>query len=213
MDRLFETWKESEKHKGFLFNEDGIVNQEIWNQQNKKILFFFKEAYHKDEYENYNLAKDLNENEPWRMWLRVAEWVYAIQNTTITKIAKYGENLASHDLIKSIAVVNVKKSNGKSTSNDDDLMSYASADKDLLRKQIEMIKPNIIVCGNTGKYLDFIYDGAMYKNGTDYNDNWYYKLDEMLVLSYCHPAGRSIYALMQFYGLAAIYHHALIEGY
>ena len=119
MEKLFDEWKTREHHNGKIFNKDGIVCPELWNEGDK-TLFFCKEAYHGESYpeKEYDLARALFEQQPWGMWHRVAEWVYAIKNTTINNVAEYRklEIIEKHNLIKEIAIVNIKKSDGKSES-------------------------------------------------------------------------------------------------
>lgn len=41
LKKLFEKMRCEKHHKGQVFNEDGIVNEEQWDSEgNKKILFF-----------------------------------------------------------------------------------------------------------------------------------------------------------------------------
>ena len=94
------------------------------------------------------------------MWHHVAEWTYAICNTTSKTIAKYEPkkiNKNKHQPIKSIAVVNVKKSGGQSVSEWEDLVNYVQKDKDYIKEEIEIIGPKIIVCGNNCSFLKNIY--------------------------------------------------------
>ncbi len=55
------------------------------------------------------------------------------------------------------AIVNIKKSNGHSSSDFEDLGNYLKEDIFLLKEQIENIDPDIILCGNTFEFLKMIF--------------------------------------------------------
>lgn len=222
---LFEKWKNKpvcnvdnitiDHSRGFI--EDGIINKNIWKTVNKKILFILKEAYY-DKKTNWSLTDYLVEKEHYSaMWRRAAEWTYAINNTNLKKIAdpkctkEFDDNMY-RELINQIAVVNIKKSNGEKRSDMKELLIYAKHDKEELRAQIEMIDPDIIVCGYTIEPLDLLYDYKIRKyNTTNYYGAYITKEiggKERIVLDFYHPANKyPIY--MNFYTIAHVYQESL----
>ena len=232
LKNLFAEWKRKEKrtvvchdkdttfeieinHDG-VFIEDGIVNYEKWNG-GKKILFLLKEAYGEDD--DWSLTQWLYEMSPSsNLWYRVVEWTYGITNTTSSEIAKYEPNKISfshgkktpNEWISQIAVVNLKKSGGRSSSNYSEIDAYAHYDAKEILKEIEYIDPDIVVCGATLSSLDSICDN---KICSKHNDNWFYYSDvigdrERLFLDYYHPANRYP-ALLNYYGIVNIYQQAI----
>ncbi len=227
LQELFAEWKEKDKHAGQIFNYDGIVCKEAWDLQEKKILFLLKEAYHDDgkfisenQKHEYDLAYDLCENGPWNnIWHRVAEWAYGIIETTSSEIAPYKklDESQANFYLKQIAVMNIKKSGGKSNSEDKDLMQYAEMDAYEILKEIELINPDIIICCYTIGYLI----SALEKLDQDPSivlidkkehpsDNYHYKWKNRIVIDYYHPAARYP-ALLSYYGLLGSYKHAISE--
>lgn len=132
--------KDRINHKN-VFISDGIVNEAVWNSQNgKKILYVLKEAY--GESEDWDLTEWLLRVKPTSsIWKRVIEWAYEIQNTNTDRIAKYSPDIYEHntELFNSIAVVNLKNSGGKPSSNYGEIEAYALADKEEIKKQLEII--------------------------------------------------------------------------
>jgi hypothetical protein len=227
VERLFESWKAKEIHSGKVFNRDGIVDAETWYlnslQNDPKILVLLKEAYHSpkgekimlmEENGNYDLVSELKESGPWNsIWKRVAEWSYGISNTTASKICRY-KPLTKEEAkqwLRRIAVVNIKKSGGSSNTDMQQIIQYAEDDKTEIKHQIEIIDPDIIVCGYTFEALNSIYDNQINKKSSDYNDNWFYRIDNRLVIDYYHPANRYP-ALLKYYGIVNIYQQALLSG-
>jgi len=204
-----------------VFISDGPVDTETWKNRNsgKHILFLLKEAY--GDSEAWSLNNWLRDSGPlYNIWHRVVEWTYGISNTSATQIARYAPSKISYDRIngepnewlKQIAVMNIKKSGGVSSSDYGEILTYAEADKKELLKELEIIDPDIIVCGGTADDLNFLFDGTLKKQTCD---NWYYYNSflgdkERLIIDYYHPANRYP-ALLNYYGIVNIYQQALIE--
>ncbi|NLB79908.1 MAG: hypothetical protein GX061_07455 [Eubacteriaceae bacterium] len=59
--------------------KDGIVDQETWEKQNKKVLFVLKEV---DANEPFDLIEFLLDGTPgakgWRTWNNIARWTQAL---------------------------------------------------------------------------------------------------------------------------------------
>ena len=173
---LFDDWKSKEPaygidHRSNIFIRDGIADPEQWFSQNVRPLFLLKEAYTKDV--TYKKDWDLSdhfmgrsENGPEKCdstWRRMTQWAYGILNTSTEEAPSFEEAAEAiqsdskkvfygNEWLGKIAVVNIKKSSGKQMSNRDDLKAYAKYDAKELVKQIEIIDPTVIICGNTLKY-------------------------------------------------------------
>lgn len=165
---IFERWENKYINKSFVY--DGIVDEKEWSKPELKICFLLKEAYTKDKsnYFKWSLSKWLNEekNSVINTWNTVALWTYGILHTTETEIPEYPNEKKfskedKHSFLKKIAAINVKKIDGKEKSEWYDLKEYAINDADLLREQIDIINPDVIVCGKTFDFLRIIY-GASY---------------------------------------------------
>ena len=208
------------KQKGCMnFISDGAVNPEIYEHTSPKIVFFLKEAYSKDENDSWSLTDWLNNGAMTKMWGTVAEWTYGLLNTTSLVIPSrpHLSKAERTDLLKSIAIVNVKKSNGKKESNYSNLLTYAEDDQFYLRKQLEILNPDIIVCGNNSSLLRILY-GAEIKEGKVLSDglvdaafmleNGYAYIDNQIVIDYYHPANQ-FPAMLNYYAICSLYQQAL----
>lgn len=208
------------------FIYDGIVDKELWYKAKHKICFFLKEAYLKEDKETADLCKWLNKNDLWRMWWVVSDWIYGIDNTTATFIPTYNENLfdetgSANKRVRSAAIINIKKSNGKTTSEYEDLMPFAKNDSKFIKKQFEEAKPEIIVCGNTGYYFEIVfgydpdnnvyaeYNGVKIDHGK-FNKKGYFWAGDVLIIDFCHPANRFM-RMGKYYAFCALYQQALKE--
>lgn len=223
LDELFDVWEKEEIHKGKEFVRDGFVCKKEWDSSEyKKILFVLKEAY--GDVEDGSITKWLKDckNLP-QMWKRVVEWAYGINNTNESYIGEFPSILfneegtsteAAKKLLKSIAIINLKKSNGQSLSNKKEINLYAKNDSEFLKKQIQLISPDIIVCGFTLDALDkYVYGKEIKKNKCD---DWFYNTckitnRETIVIDYYHPAAWS--TKIEDWGDPEVRYHKLAECY
>ncbi len=238
LEELFELWchkqasevtyeRKKEKisvwidHEKNYFIADGVVDYSIWNHlNNTRILFVLKEAYGTD-WDNYTLASWLGaengENMSHAMWRRVARWVYGITRSTPTEVQKYIPKLTREQhlaALRSIAVLNLKKSAGETSSDYDEIAAYAAYDREEIKKEISLIDADVIICGSTFKTLyEQVYEHSE-GLGDKANDNWFYYLNldgkERLYIDYYHPANQWP-DLVNYYAITNIYQQALLS--
>ena len=194
LEELFKKWKSKSNHDD-TFIEDGIVNLSAWIKQKPRVLFFLKEAY-TDEPTGYDLASALNNAGAdfgrSQIWWRVAIWTQAVYDSIIPP-QQYDERTIiskSDEIIRSISVINIKKSHGQKLSNNADLEKFLADDKAELTKELNIINPDVILCGNTFELLksaDF-FPGIC--KGKCFSDDYIW--NGKLIISYWHPSGRGI---------------------
>ena len=207
LDKLMEEWKQKHINNGYKhFISDGIVCEEKWNSQTTpRVCFFLKEAYTDEE--GFDLTEYVQE--PKKMWKKVAIWVQAIHNAFSGKIVEYNDGILRSNekqAIETIAIVNIKKSDGEHQSNYEDLEKFAVDDKKELKKELEIIQPDIIVCGNNYSLLKEVLGDEL--NDGNVWDNLFTMWNNTLVINYYHPAVQ--YAnRVNYYALTAICNAAI----
>lgn len=220
IDLLMQDLANEHRKKGWTnFISDGAVNPEIYEHTKPKIVFFLKEAYSQGEYKTWSLTEWLNNGSMTKMWGTVAEWTYGIKNTTATVIAPkpYLSKEEKTDLLKTIAIVNVKKSNGQKSSDYNDLLTYAESDYFHLRKELDILAPDIIICGNNSSLLRLLYgakiqegkvskDGAI--NAEFMHKNGYAIVGNQIIIDYYHPANQYP-TMLNYYTVCSLYQQAL----
>lgn len=216
---LFESWKNKKpsatiNHNDNVFIRDGVVCPSIWFSSKIRPLFLLKEAY--GGVNDWDLVEQqlrIGENMSSKMWKRVAHWTHGLFTATATEFEPYskykGTTYKDNEDLKKIAVINIKKSNGKKSSNRDILKEYAEYDRIELLQQLEICDPTIIICGYTGQYLDIFAHEHIRKNQ---NENYFYYMTlnnhDVLIIDYWHPANQYP-DLLNYYGLMSIYQLAL----
>jgi len=182
---LMKAWKD--RYPDAVFVTDGIVDPVTWfaEENGERVMFLLKEAYTKDASQDgskpdWDLCKYLRgkdkcmkdcfyeEDDKYacerkgycnKLTLQgtygnVTAWTRAILNPQAKTEGIEGK---SKEDLKRIAVVNIKKADGRPKSITDDLYYHTVKDMDLLRRQIELIQPTTIICGGTYGYLRCIY--------------------------------------------------------
>ena len=240
LDDLFNRWEKQENHDYETFVRDGFISSK-WGSK-KKILFILKEAYLKrdkdgkvencehdvrDWLSNEEGFYDLLDGKYKNFWRRIVEWTYCINETDTTKIAPFPSDLfektnkkVAADFANSIAIMNLKKSDGKTVSNKKDIRQYVKNDSEFIKRQIELISPDIIVCGHILDILDKnVYNSEIKSRKCD---DWFYNTKKMIgrntiVIDYYHPSAWStkiknwIDPEVRYYKRAECYQKALIS--
>ena len=238
---LFDAWKQKApssdgyiNHPARVFISDGIVadDPDEWYRQDCRPLFLLKEAYGGDQdwdltWYVRSVADGKNKNRTWR---NVAMWTYGLLNThadhALPGLPEYHRetdalppNAANAtfngQLLKKIAVVNIKKSDGEMSSSDDDLLRYAEHDAKELWQEIELINPTVIVSANTKSVQDMIAEKnglpKIQRNLQDWTSHLKINGHDTILIEYWHPANH-FPNMMNFYTLTAVYQHALQMG-
>lgn len=186
-----------EKHANYQwFNEDGIVDYDRWAAlpDGKHILVLLKETN--------GLHGSLTDflrsgGSPtyWRTWNNATRWANLILNGTYWKFVSRAE---LDDMVRNIAVVNLKKYAGGSRANRKEVLDEASKDIDLLKRQITLYEPDIILTGGWNLVSDFLHDTiyedtAVWNRPNETTQLWYYETAQItpnhktLVVSMPHP--------------------------
>ncbi|MDO4701256.1 MAG: hypothetical protein Q4A47_01385 [Erysipelotrichaceae bacterium] len=144
---------------------DGVIDEASFLKAEKKILFLLKEVNGGDGWDlrnfvNKNCREDDNDNKPRiQTWDNVYRWTRAIleSNSICWKdVENVEREQHREEILKKIAVMNVKKTSGGSSADGTELKKATKANKEVLRKQIELYDADYIVCGYTHEYFDML---------------------------------------------------------
>ncbi len=191
-EKLFEVWKKTRKD----FIPDGLVKEDEYKGALIKVLYILKEV---NGGRGWDLRKHLRENHSRvQTWKNIARWQYGIEHyleKNIWEKVKQIDDEFRHDQLKKIAVVNLKKESGKATANNADIRKYAWDDRELLKQQISIYQPNIIICCGTGEIVkEFKLVGSEFfetwKNSSAKLE-YHITKNGVVILNHCHPQKRS----------------------
>ena len=170
IEELFKTWcqkslsysDDKEKH----FYKDGIVDENIWFSENNNFrpLFILKDVNGNGAADCATVTNFVKDNDDdiqkgvektWRRLVTLAEGLYKVyakdqhvQKYELIGVDQDGKTRYKNALNR-IAIMNLKKQEGKESISDKTLRCYICRYKDEILKQIELINPSVIICCGT----------------------------------------------------------------
>lgn len=206
LDDLFQRWSYQypQPHRA-RFIKDGIIEQARWDQigPGKRILFLLKDA---------NLGETGSGNHDFRQWVRekpwkeLGYWAYGLRYTNTLYMPSFeeAEQVCDEECLAS-AVLNLKKSGGIGVADDNDISDVVKKEWHLIEEELDIIKPDFVVCGGTWDFIDKrllgLSDAGAKLFGHAYGALW---------IKHCHPSAR-VNSRVKYYGLSALYQKILQE--
>jgi hypothetical protein len=175
---------------------DGIIDIEKYLCAKYRILWVLKEASSNDSWSYPVKFKDiawLKEKGKSVLTLkRVIYTTYGILRDCEWHEIPDANNEKSFEPLQEIAIINIKKIPGGSISENNEIQQAYYDNQELLKRQIEIYNPNVVIFGNTLQYFyksDF--DGLVTaeKQNTEYG-NAFYDTGDKLYIHTWHPAVR-----------------------
>jgi len=122
--------------------------------------------------------------------IRIGEWSYGILNEFPEYTTFYKSRELKHSAILQIAFMNVKKVGGKGTSNLNTILQYVQKNLYLIKKEIKIIDPQIVILGLSfsGKLRDMIFSEAKWKYGKGIR---FTRFENMRIIDFYHPSARN----------------------
>jgi len=199
LDDLFISWINRTVCPANRFHKDGIINEVFFDKSNIKVLYLMKEANNAGG-DSWDFREWFSEEIKYTFAKKLRDLSFGFQYDfpPFDERGKRKEDLVAS--FHSSAFMNIKKTGGKGNSSFKEVMQYTAEHLDLIHAEIQIINPDIIVCGLSWQKLrDLIFpDAKWHKSG--YNlpiGEWKdYKL-----IDYYHPSSRIVssafYSLMQ----------------
>lgn len=209
--KLLEKWREkglayTERENGCwgTFVSDGIHDPDKWFNQEIRPLFILKEGFGAwvdwSEIEYFITGRTKKGTIKSKTWRCIEDWAaYIMTNKewhwTESGLRSEENQRILHGIekpfIKQIATLNIKKYGGLPYASDADLKKHAENHFEEIYRQIELIKPTIIICGYTGWLLDIVWEKKFGKPiREERNDAWVYSvpnlMPEVRMLDYWH---------------------------
>lgn len=184
--------------------EDGIVSEEEYLDSKYKIVYIMKEV---NGGSGWNLKDFLYNGGRSQTWDNVARWTEGLLNINQEYNWSYLEENNEKRrkyYLKKIGVINLKKTPGHHTSEYKKISKAASENRNLIKKQVDMYNPDIIICCGTAddfvkNYLESkLVNWKMTKRGIQY-----IKCNNKIIVSFAHPEARIRDAYL---------YYALIDG-
>lgn len=194
LNSLFNEWEEHYTRHGIdsgKFSSDGVISEPDYEAAPKKVLFVLRET---NDYPKGDIRELLSNGAYGNIFHQLAKWAWGILNDfpKFEEVDFSPEMLAN--TIRKIAVMNLKKYTGGRIADFNLLHVFAFLDRDFIRREIEIIAPELIICCNTfielmwALYLDAIEQNmhdlsSLFSKAYDYGES-------KIVVFLHHPADR-----------------------
>lgn len=208
LEELFEEWIQHHRQKNIAnaekrFSRDGILNEELFNKARMRVLFVLREVNGEDQnqkdletnederrkkerhkrYKHVDLIQLLKDGPKYQMWYAIARWSAGI----LQRFPPF-EEIDNYERMKnsllSVAAINLKKTPGGKAACLDQVNAYAHMDSCLLKRQIQIIAPDIIVACGTFSHLIWLLDLSVHSDDplskVSVKGKW-------KVVPWCHP--------------------------
>ena len=140
----------------------GVVDEKYYQSANPKIIFVLREAnsdvggWSIPDLLNKNITDYFTKNTPLQAdvmytWRLAGVWAYSILNGFNSYDVLKQDKFVAEGL-RAIAMTNIKKTPGNSAANYSQIRQCAFTDKDMLKQELQILNPDLIICGGT--YLD-----------------------------------------------------------
>ena len=198
-EKLFLQWQAN--RDGFV--RDGVISEEEYLASKPKIAFVLKEVNDPGG-GGWDLRTFVSNGGRPQTWNTIARWVYGIRNITSIPDWSFFENITNEfraETLKSICVLNLKKSPGTHTTDHASLNAVANEDKEQIQKQYSLYDPDLTICGGTGDLFKMVigHESASWKK-TKRGIWWYERSVGKFVVSFAHPEAR-VQSSLLVYGL------------
>lgn len=210
-NKLFEKW--AEQRPGLV--QDGVIDEAAFLASSPKIMLILKEVNDKEN-DGWDLRDYLRGSPKGHTWNTVTRWVWGIRALpsilSWKQLAKKNgktRKLSSNErvaAIRSLCVMNLKKTPGTGTSKMRAVQAIALGDKDYLRKQFLLYNPDLVVCCGTSKVFQNVLAEEIVEGSWSqtYRGIYYCKLRSgATMLEFFHPQVR---------WEASLVHYALIDA-
>jgi hypothetical protein len=192
MEKLFKEWR-----KRHDVVKDGIVDAGRYACEGTKVLYILREVNGGGNWDLRELLRD--HTHPYGdTWKNISRWQYGIEHAGDKASWNVADDtIADKRILRHIAAINLRKDDGAGSADMNVIRRYAQHDQDLLRQQIKLCNPDVIVCCGTGdivkelqlagqlgkwKMRSFEWDG--YQRGIDVG---YVVTDKYIVIKMRHP--------------------------
>ena len=171
---------------------DGVVNEKEYLDSKYKILYIMKEV---NSYQNggWSLTEFISNGAIPQTWDNVARWTEGILNLEKDFDWEYlsrANDLRRNIYLKKIASINLKKTPGRHTSIAKEISMGAKNNKEIIKKQVDIYQPDIIICcGTSGIFVKDCLESDLTWQMTSRGIE-YMILDNTIIVSFSHPEAR-----------------------
>lgn len=132
---------------------DGVVDGQAYLKADPQVLLVLKEVNDKNG-GGWDLRKFIRNGARGQTWNNVTRWMTGIRNLDRdlpwSEVKKVGVT-DRREKLRSLCVMNLKKSPGGTSSNAKEIHAAALKYRSLINSQFNLYNPDLVICGGTAK--------------------------------------------------------------
>ena len=200
-ESLFQEW--SRRSESIV--RDGVVDESSYLNSDPRTLLVLKEV-NDEGGGGWDLRDFVRNGAKGLTWNNVTRWMRGIQNLDRELPWTDVEPVSQSDrerLLRSLCIMNLKKSPGSGSADREEVRSAARANVDLLRRQFELYDPDLIICGGVSGLFRHVIDAPEIDDwdSTERGVSFFRKSENQYVIDYFHPQAR--------YKASMLYYHLI----
>jgi hypothetical protein len=125
---------------------DGPIDADTYVGAPMRVVFILKEVNEPYADREWDLREYIRDKARGQAWNNVARWTRTILDGASWTDCQTIDDLTRREALRSIAVVNLNKEGGGSSTHRPSLRSAAQKARHLLARQIEILAPHVVVC-------------------------------------------------------------------
>ncbi|WP_396601487.1 hypothetical protein [Algibacter sp. R77976] len=178
---------------------DGIVDLIEYDKASIKIMWILKEVNSENDTDEWdlrdaikNLKTEKGIKKGWASTFNPIVYTTfgILHNLYWEEIENTNDNPNIIDVLKKIAYVNVKKIPGKSVAIKSELEIAFKEHKSILKSQIELYNPDVIICGGTFNIIKDVFQNL--NNKTAIHPFSSYENKNTIIIDAYHPNNRTV---------------------
>ncbi|MFR1323829.1 MAG: hypothetical protein ACLSBL_01855 [Ezakiella massiliensis] len=171
--------------------KDGLADESQYLSAEYKIIYIMKEVNGGKGWDLRDFIKDGGRSQTWDNIARWTEGILNLDKDYPWDYLKEDNEARRMKYLKKIGAVNLKKLSGTYESIPNEISAAACENKQIIKEQIDLYDPDIIICcGTAVDYVNNCIDPA-YKNWQMTRRGIpYIRLANKIIIDHCHPGAR-----------------------
>jgi len=192
-DAIFREWLGAKPGLTPRFVKDGVADGGSFLRAARRVVLLLKEP-HSDRGGWDFRETVLDGPKGQATWWNAARWSLLLQSsdTPSWDDVRQQDRMTQRDILKSVAIVNLKKTLGGPSSVRREIHTFVTEYREFLRRQVALYEPHVTLLCGTAEFLgDLLTDDELGQRKTTPN-NVAYRISPVLgiALRYCHPQVR-----------------------
>lgn len=171
--------------------KDGVVDEKQYLESKFKIVYVMKEV---NGGSDWDLKEFLFKGGQPQTWDNIARWTEGILNLQEDFSWKYlSENneIRRKKYLRKIGSINLKKTPGTHTANYKEISRAAIENKEIIKEQIELYNPEIIICcGTSHDFIKWYLESDHVNWEMTFRGVEYIRNKNQIIISFAHPEAR-----------------------